>query len=396
MTLSKSPELSLTVACCRWPPSPERESAVRDAAASVTNWNLFTRLVDRHRVIPLAQDALARADVVLPAVVERRIAARAAQCAVTALAMARESVRLQEAFRVAGLPALIIKGTPLGVLAYGDPCMKQSWDIDLLTSAEVLTEAHSLLEALGYDRRSPERLTAEEFRCFAQFAIEAAYVHRVSGLTVELHWGLTRNRRLLPKVDVKSSTQVVRIAGAELLTFADDILFSYLCVHGTLHAWARLKWLADLAAFISTHDLGDVERMYGAALDAGAGRAPAASLLLCRHLFEVRIPPLVRDVGSGRLVRYFESLALERIKATKPPEHLSAFERARVNFSLFLVAPGLRFIAEQLRNIWLVPIERARFGSAAHLLRFPLWLIRIAQGLMRRHTPQPSGGSPND
>ena len=54
------PELLLVTACCRWPPSPEREAAVRDAAAARIDWELFPRVVARHRVEGLVHDGLRR------------------------------------------------------------------------------------------------------------------------------------------------------------------------------------------------------------------------------------------------------------------------------------------------------------------------------------------------
>jgi hypothetical protein len=379
MTHPTSPELALTIACCRWPRSTEREAAVREAAALVTDWNLFEHLVARHRVTPLVRDALACAGVAPPPAVDERLGARAAQCAVTALAMAGESVRLQRAFQAAGLPLLVVKGTAVGILAYGDPCMKESWDIDLLTAPQAIPEAHSLLGQLGYELDPPVRLTGDRLKRLLKVAKDASYLHRESGLTVELHWRLMRNRHLIPGLDVHSPVQFVQAEGARLATFADDALFTYLCVHGMRHGWARLKWLADLGAFIASRDPHSVERMYNAALAAGAGRAPAVSLLLCRRLLGVTLPPALDGLDGDRRVRHLEAMSLRCIGAVLPPGHPAAMPNGALHLSQLLLASGLRYRAEQLWSIWIVPSEHARFGFAAHLLRIPLWLARIAR-----------------
>ena len=394
MTVRFGPELDLTIACCRWPRSPERDEAIRAAAARVTDWALFERIVARHRVMPLVRDGLSCGGIELPAALERRFGERAAECAIVGLAMARESVRLQRAFGDAGLPALVIKGIPLAILAYGDVGLKQSWDIDLLTSPDALPEARALLQALGYEMTEPTRLTPAQFDRFVQHAMEAVYVHHALGLTVELHWRVALNKLLLPGVDANSPSQAVRAAGAELRTFDDEILFAYVCVHGAQHAWARLKWLADLAALLAVRGPAEVERLYRRAVDLGAGRTPAVALLLCWRLFGVPLsPPLLAELRRDRFVRLIEAIALGSIN--DPGEMSEALVSPPVGLrwcSLFLV-PGPAYVRAQARVIWNIPFERARFGGppfalAFHLLRIPLWLGRLAKRARHRFARQ--------
>lgn len=385
MTPNQSPELALTIACCRWPRSPQRNAAVSDAAAAVSDWDLFDRLVQRHRVTPLARDALRSAGVTLPRAVEQRIAARAGRNAVHALAMARESVRLQRAFDRAGLPSAILKGVALGVIAYGDPCLKESWDIDLLTTIEAVPEARALLEECGYELRKPAALTAVEFGRFLDAAHEAEFKHRESGLTVDLHWGLTRNSQLLPAVTVHSETQAVRVADAEVRTFADEPLFAYLCTHGTKHGWTRLKWLADFAAYVSGLEPGELERLYRAAKGAGAGSSPATSLLLSARLLGVAIPSaLAAEVKTDARARLLTSAALHHIGAPYVPGDPRAPFPWRLLLAPLLLAPGWKHAALELRNIWDHPLQKARFGSAMHVVRIPLWFVSRGRLLSRR------------
>ena len=121
-----SPEMRLVIACCRWPRSAERTEAIRAAAAKITDWGLLEAAAARHRVLPLVRDGLSCAGIELPTATEQRVRARAAERAMTALEMARESIRLQHALTAAGLPALVIKGSPLAVLAYGELGLKES------------------------------------------------------------------------------------------------------------------------------------------------------------------------------------------------------------------------------------------------------------------------------
>lgn len=385
-----SPEVALTIACCRWPRSPARDAAVRAAARAVTDWDVFERLLVRHRVTPLVRDGLACAGVTLPEPLATRLADRAAETALMALVMARESVRLQSVFDAAGLSVLLLKGSVVGVLAYGDPCMKESWDIDVLISQDRIADGHKLLIGLGYTLQNPAGFSLDELERFARYAIEAVYVNRESGLAVELHWRLSRNQRLLPAVTVRSASQGVRVAGAELRTLSDELLFAYLCAHGTKHGWARMKWLADLNAFISARDEDTVERLYRAAVEAGAGRAPAVSLLLCRDLLGLSLAPsLVRELESGPRIGLLRSAAFHCVTGRTAPSDPGAWLPLRLRFSLLFLMPGAGYALEQLRNTWDHPFEHARHGSGFHILRIPRWLVRRAKGVRRRLARRP-------
>ena len=72
---------------------------------------------------------------------------------------------------------------------------------------------------------------------------------------------------LLRQVGLGSPTQEVAVLDGSLRTLGDKELFAYLCVHGASHCWFRLKWLADLNAWLAAkheHELhdGDVVELH--------------------------------------------------------------------------------------------------------------------------------------
>jgi hypothetical protein len=397
MTRESYAELDLAIACCRWPRSPARDGAIRDAAARVTEWERFERVVARHRIAPLVRDGLSCAGIEPPPSIDKRLSKRAADRAIDSLVMARESVRLQRAMRAAALPALILKGAAVGYLAYGDVGMKESWDIDLLTTPESAASAHALLQGLGYRAVEPEGLAASQFERFVRYAMEAQYWNRETGLSVELHWRVTRNRALLPGADVHSPTQSVRFAGDELLTFDNDTLFAYLCVHGSRHGWARLKWLADLGALIAPCGPAEIERLYRAAVAAGGGRAPAVALLLCRRLFDSAVPPdLARELQRDRLTRFLETAALAFIRDRREPSEPCVLRPWKWHSSRLILGRGTGYLRAELHDLWNRPIDRARFGaplagSLFHLVRLPLSFARLVGRVGERLTVRAKG-----
>lgn len=275
-------ELNAVVACCRWPPSPARDAAVRDAVAAPLDWDLLGRIVARHRVEGLVHDGLRRAGVSPPPAVAAALAGAARGIAQENLRFAAASVRLSAALDAAAVPHLFVKGVTLGVLAYGSLGHKKSWDIDLAVEPGAYARACAVLADAGY---APVEHEGEVANKHSEWA-DAARV------TVELHASLVDNALIMPGLSVLGPRQEVAVAGgATLPTLAGDELFAYLCVHGGAHAWSRLKWLADVAALIAPADEAEVARLYARSQAMGAGRSVGQALLLCADLFGRELPP---------------------------------------------------------------------------------------------------------
>lgn len=294
-------ELRLVVACCRWPPAGDRDACVRDAAAEVADWELFARVVTRHRVEGLVHDGLRRAGVTLDLAVGSELAAAASAIARENLRHAAACVRLGQALDAAGVPHLFVKGATLGMLAYGSLAHKRAWDIDLAVEPARYREACGVLGAAGYRPRSGDADLGERAKHSEWFS--------GGGTPVELHASLTDNPLILPGLSARSPRQEVAVAGAlSLPTLATDELYAYLCVHGAAHAWSRLKWIADLAALIAPADETEIVRLHDASQALGAGRSSGQALLLITKLFDRALPPaleetLRRDPVTRALVR---------------------------------------------------------------------------------------------
>lgn len=383
-----SPELSLLAACCRWPPSPAREAAVLAAARDV-DWAHFTRVVARHRVAALALDGLRRAGLEPPA----EVAASAASAGLGALAMARETLRLNKAFGEAGLAPLFVKGSTLALIAYGELGMKQSWDIDLLVRPAGVIAGRRLLEQLGYALIEPEGLDDLRFARFAALGKEAVFHNAALGITVELHWRLVDNPRLLAGIGEAPPVQQVAIGGEAVATLADEALFAYLCAHGTAHGWSRLKWLADVAAFLARPGAPAVEPLYRAAVRLGAGRTPAVALLLCHRLFGLDLPEaMLAELRADRSARRLERTSLACLAHGGGAEEFGyhSLPGLRVGLSHFALAPGAGYFGSELWHKWNSPTDRVRLplprllGFVYHLIRIPMWIGRLGRHAVGR------------
>ncbi|HEY0303237.1 MAG TPA: nucleotidyltransferase family protein, partial [Rhizomicrobium sp.] len=246
-------EFLLAAACCIWPPSERRVATIRSAAAQPVDWQNFLQVVARQRIAGLVHEGLRSADVAPPETAKDSLATDAGKISRDALKLASEALRLQAAFDAASIPVVFVKGTTLALLAYGNIGIKHAWDIDLLVTPQDLRRGCDVLAAAGYKRMlPPASMPDERFFAWAAFARECVFLN-AGGTYLELHWRLSDNRAQLAHVTAASPSRSVAVSnGRTLRTLRDEALFSHLCLHGARHGWSRLKWLADLSAWLAT------------------------------------------------------------------------------------------------------------------------------------------------
>ncbi|MDB5694918.1 MAG: hypothetical protein JWN21_461 [Sphingomonas bacterium] len=379
-----SSTVDLLLACCRW---PVNAADVARCAAGV-DWQLFAALARRHRVQGLVYRALSQAG--LPAA---PLAADARRIATDNLRLAAESVRLHRRMAAADVPALLVKGVALGMLAYRDLGVKMGWDIDLLVAPARLETAAAVLGEAGYrcSLPSPGTVSLAEWHAFSK---ESVWRHEMSGIHVELHSALVDHPLLLPDVGAWSPAQLVELSpGMVLPTLTTDTLFAYLCVHGAASGWRRLKWLADVAALLARGDVLETERLYHRSQALGAGRAAGQALLLShRHFGTVLTPQLAAALHADRTARLLAWAAARMMLDEEGYD--AAAERTwgtlPIHLAQFLLLPGWRYRTVEMRRK-LTPdphVGGSRWAYPVRVLARRWREARAGEGGRSRHAPR--------
>jgi hypothetical protein len=345
-----SPEWSFVVACCRHVSRSGDAEALRQAAAAGLDWPRVEAVAARHRVEGIVHKALTDAGLASP------FSAAASGIARQNLVHAAEAQRLHERLSDAGIAHLFVKGTTLAMLAWRSLAIKRAIDIDLLVDPATYERACALLFEAGYRCTHPGEVPMPRILAYARRMKDSVWRHRRRGMTVELHRRLTANEALLPHLTARSPSQLVAVApGIDLPTFARDELVAYLCVHGALTAWSRLKWAADLDALIAGET--DIASLYRRVAALAPPRAVAQALLVCEALFGLDLGPLADALGRDKRNRWLAEVALATMVRGGAERELEdqRLGTARLHFSLLFLAPGLRYkageIARQVRRI---------------------------------------------
>jgi hypothetical protein len=347
-----SPELQLAIACGRYSFSAARRDEVRRLASKV-DWKSFLRVICRHRIQGLAARALRLANVSPPHEVSERIRAEVTAIATANLRAAYESRRILERFDRSGIPVLFMKGLSLSALAYGDPFLKMSSDIDILIDLDDLEDAATVLREIGYIQMVPSR--SNSLLAWHGRRKESVWRSDATNTFVELHTRLSDNRALIPEIGMQSPRQDVPITSAICLpTLNLNDLLAYLCVHGASSAWFRLKWIIDLAALLHRSET-DISTFYASAMARGAGRATAQALLLAEEFQRLQIPESIRgEILADRSNRLLARVASSQLRATEEPT-TRILGTASIHLSQALLLKGWRFkgseVARQIADV---------------------------------------------
>lgn len=369
------PEFRLVVACCRRPSSAAALAGVRRSAGTI-DWDRFAAIAARHRVQGLVHDALRTADIAPPPAVATTLAAAARTIALQGLRLAGETQRLTGLADQAGIAILILKGAPLAQLAYGTVAIKHASDIDLLIDARDLAAVRTLLAGADYDAMPIVVAKDEPWRNAAR------------GIVVELHTALADSPRWLAGIGIGSPAQRVAIGGGRgVPTLAPAELFAYLCVHGAVHGWSRLKWLADLAALVAATDPDELARWHDRARRRGAGRCVAQALILCADLFGTRLDPAhERRLRRDPLGRWLVAAAYRSFTGKNETIELDArpLSTLRIHLAQLVFTQGWRSRGELLATKL---GARAGATRGAAFLAWPASAARWLSGRFRRAAP---------
>ncbi|HEX6534315.1 MAG TPA: nucleotidyltransferase family protein [Gemmatimonadaceae bacterium] len=342
------PEARLLLALSRTPLLPVAE--VRALAVEVKDWERALALSERHAVAQLVHRQLEAASPPgLPSRIREQFRAWWDENALRSFTLTGHLLDLVEALEARGVKPIPMKGPVLAMGVYGDIALRRFVDLDILVPRAGLPAARALLAELGFATATPMKAGAE--RALERSDYHVAYANRATGITVELHWALTRD---VPGTHVSEhwawwNAREVELLGRRVRALSWEALLVYLCVHGSKHGWERLAWIVDVAELLRVAPSMDWSAVATLAGECGARRMLPLGLSLARDLLGASI--------GAEAWRHARETASVRGLAREVRERLFDDDGAG--------APGLGF---QLRVR-----ERARHRGAylLHLLTAP-------------------------
>ncbi|HSF12078.1 MAG TPA: nucleotidyltransferase family protein, partial [Erythrobacter sp.] len=209
--------------------------------------DLLARVARRHQVSALVAARLTDSGQPVPEQL-RSQAEAARRRALRQLALSLELVEILER---ANITTVVLKGVALSQRAFGSPLLRGAVDIDLLVRPQDVAAAWQALARAGLRQITPAApLEGARLALFCRAAKDSLHRHPSGGPVLELHWRLADEMAEALMPDETELTAIMLAPGQNVRMLDDPTLFLYLCTHGAAHGWARLKWLADVAALM--------------------------------------------------------------------------------------------------------------------------------------------------
>jgi Uncharacterised nucleotidyltransferase/Transglutaminase-like superfamily len=289
-----SPEFDLVLACLRWPQERIDGDRIQSLVRRPIRWPYLLEIVHHHKVVPLFFRNLETfAPGYIPDEPAAVLRAGAVANAHTCLQRTSHLLLLNRLFHERQIDLRIFKGIPLAITAFQDPTLRDAGDIDLLIAEKEIYRAGEILSGEGYVRFEPRaRLTPRRLRSYIAHQKDFSYEHTGNGIVIDLHWRLFRNSFLPANAGLAEVGEEWLPLGSERIpTLPAPRLLLYLCVHGALDGWLRLKWLTDIAALLRTMTPEQLASTARSAMEQQALPQFSAATILCQDLLGSGSPP---------------------------------------------------------------------------------------------------------
>jgi hypothetical protein len=347
--------------------------------------------VRRHRMAGFLYRALKEAGVEPPSMFGKELREHAARDAGAALRGAAEAVRLTRLLQARNVPVMVLKGPAVAAALHSELSVRQIRDLDLLVPLDRASDAMRICEAAGYATVAPSPGPDDpSLGLWLRYQKDITMLSRSSGILLELHVRPVPNPRLSCRLNLWAGREVVALEGGTGVPAPGrEALYAYLCTHGALHAWARLKWLADVGVMTEGAPDDDVRRLHQAASERGVGRASGQALLLIRRVWGRALPEdLAQRLDADGAVRRLERLAWRVLTDPRDAGDVP-FRNREIQISSLLLEASWAYRFAELR-LWLfdpqaVSVLRLPRSLWAFypLLKVPVWSARKLDAALR-------------
>ena len=377
------PEIELLLYCAHNPSDVDvirRQRLARLLFAGL-DWNFLLQFADENGMLPLFCEHLAHfPSISIPAETSNRLREENRVHSMRALSLTAELLRICDALRGGGSAFAPWKGPALAQTAYGGPSLRQFDDLDFVAEQKSMPQIYDSMEALGYAAKLPREAFA--FARGRGIPGEYVFVKAQHGALVEFHTERTlRHFPHAPRVGEmlrRGSAVIVESRIVPVLSPPDDLLM--LAVHGAKDFWARLIWVADIAAIAAKLSGADWELLRAEAKQCGATRMLNVALCLAHSILSVPMnsngaEEALRDGAASRIAQQIRDYLLGVSDTPQGIVWRSRYRIAMGEGALKGLRYWIRLSTAPAEEDWSAARSVAE-SSPAHVLLRPLRLWR--------------------
>lgn len=365
--------------------------ALRDAIGRDPDWTVLIGMALHHGAAGLlCHRVLHLAAEFVPDEVRAAMGVYLESCAERHRIAVEELLAILDAFAAARVTAVPFKGPALAERFYAEPTLRRCLDLDVLIRRADLSAALAVLERLGFVSQYPD-LTAEQRAAYHRYNGQDCLIAPGRAMPVEPHWALAP-RTLAVSADVEAlfqRAQPITLGGRAVPTLSAEDTLLVSALHASKEEWARLIWVADIAALLAREPSLDAQAVLARATASGVRRMLLIGIELAVRLLEA---PCSRAFASALeadpAAQRAAAFAASRLWDERDVPSVFAFssfrwwmrerwrDRVRYAAATVLTARVKHFQAVDLpRSLWgLYPLVRVGHD----FLALPLWrLVRV-------------------
>ena len=223
----------------------KNETTIKDLILKINSWDIFIELAFAHGVFPLVYNTLKTYTQEIPAAIIIMMKQNYMNIVKENMLMSAELVRVMHLLETNNIKAISFKGPLLSQMAYDDITSRQYADLDILVDDKDLYKAANLLIANKYTNTSPISLLKNT--TYLKVDNDFSFYTK-NNIHIELHWKLFREKIGLHMNfdEYYNNKSIVSVNNNPINTLKLELLFVYLCLHGSKHAWERVEWINDI------------------------------------------------------------------------------------------------------------------------------------------------------
>jgi hypothetical protein len=285
------PEIELLLCCVQSSVDSQRVERIAALLQEDLDWVYLIQTALQHGVMPLLYQSLVTTGAeAVPAPILDQLRCHFRSNARRNLRLVGQLLRCLKLLGAHGIPAAPYKGPVLAASVYGDLCLRQFVDLDVLVHEQDAFRARDVLASHGY--RPEFQLAAAQEVAYLRSQSAHQVIRDAGMVIVELHWRITEGYFSFP-LDTEQlwkRLEPASLAGREVRTLSAEDLLLVLCVHGTKHMWERLEWICDVAKLVGMHAAIDWPGVMKQAATLGSERMLFLGLSIAHDLLCVALP----------------------------------------------------------------------------------------------------------
>lgn len=348
----KNVETELIVECSQTRLNSQQTKRICEILSQSLDWDFILNISSKNGLLPLISWNLLKnfADA-LPADIKALLSKNLQNQTQKNLFLTHKLIEIVKILEEVGIPLLPFKGTTLALQAYNNLVLRDYCDLDVLVQPKHFDKAVQVLSNNGFRPISGVNWLKRKVLFFNNKK-DVGLVGENKIVRIELHWKLSGSHFAMPiEIDnLWKRLEKINLGGKDLYALPFDILFIYLCLHGSRHAWEKFSWICDLHELVLTlEDSGEKINwleVHNYAKIYGCEKVVELGLYLIYKFFdfEVAYPDFAQIKGNEAYTKIADQVKQKNFSTDKTSSqigewylyHLSLKEKKADRFKLHL------------------------------------------------------------